>query len=460
VSIAPGSARGFRTGFRRHPPASGRLHWRAPPTPGSRRRAVDPNAAAQSAAAEAIPSNSSFNQSPAELNKSASDGLLINGTVNNGASTPYAQSAAFGNNRRGAGSLYNGSLGIILDNSALDARNFSYTGQNTPKPGYDKFQGIGSFGGPIRIPHLIQNGPIFFVAYNWTRNHTANISSALVPTEVQRTGDLSAFAPVYDPTTGAPFPGNVIPTTRISPQATALLNFYPQPNFNSSLYNYQVPIVGETHQDSMQSRLNKTIGNKNQLYGTFAFQRTAVDTPNLFGFLDKTSTLGSNTQINWSHRMSQRMFAHFQITFSRMSTTLLPNFASKENVSGTAGISGNAQDPLNWGPPALQFTSITGLTDGTAAVNHNQTTAYSYDGLWNYGRHNVTYGADLKRVEFNNISQQNPRGTFTFTGAATAPPVAAGLTNTHQKVTPRGCHGTPRKSKSRAHRVWGYLCLG
>ena len=416
-------------------PAKGKKGAPPPVPPGQnsfQRAAVNANpnaappAAAQSAASEAIPANSSFaNQNPSDLSKSASDGLLINGTVNNGASTPYAQSAAFGNNRRGPGSLYTGMVGMILDNSALDARSYSYTGQNTPKPGYEKFQGIANFGGPIRIPHLIQNGPIFFVAYNWTRNHTANTNSYLVPTAAQRTGDLSAFAPVYDPTTGAPFPGNVIPANRISPQAAALLNFYPQPNFpGSTLYNYQVPIVGETHQDSMQTRLNKNIGNKNQLWGTFAFQRTAVDAPNLFGFLDKTSTLGSNTQLNWSHRMSQRMFAHFQVTFSRMSTTLLPNFANKENVSGNAGINGNAQDPLNWGPPFLQFTSITGLTDGTAAVNHNQTTAYSYDGLWNYGRHNITYGADLKRVDFNSISQQNPRGTFTFTGAAT------GLTNT------------------------------
>ncbi len=318
-------------------PAKGKKGASAPVPAGQnsfQRAAVNanPNAAApaQSAAADAVPPNSSFNQSPTELNTSASDGLLNNGTVNNGASTPYAQSAAFGNNRRGAGSLYNGMLGMIIDNSATDAKTFSYTGQDTPKPAYNRFQGIGSFGGPIRIPHLIQNGPIFFVAYNWTRNHTATTNSYLVPTDAERTGNLSAFAPFYDPTTGAPFPNNVIPTNKISPQANALLAFYPQPNFTgSNLYNYQVPIVGETHQDSMQTRLNKNIGNKNQLYGTFAFQRTAVDAPNLFGFLDKTSTLGSNTQLNWSHRVSQRMFAHFQLTYSRMLTTLIPNFANK-----------------------------------------------------------------------------------------------------------------------------------
>jgi hypothetical protein len=37
----------------------------------------------------------------AELSQKASDGLLINGSVNNGAASPFAQSAAFGNNRFG-----------------------------------------------------------------------------------------------------------------------------------------------------------------------------------------------------------------------------------------------------------------------------------------------------------------------------------------------------------------------
>ena len=56
---------------------------------------------------------------------------------------------------------------------------------------------------------------------------------------------------IIDPTTGAPFPGNVIPQSRISPQATALLSFYPLPNFAAdSRYNYQIPLVGISNQDA------------------------------------------------------------------------------------------------------------------------------------------------------------------------------------------------------------------
>ena len=39
--------------------------------------------------------------------------------------------------------------------------------------------------------------------------------------------------------------------------------------------------------------------------------------------------------------------------------------------------------------------------------------------LWIRGRHNFTFGGNFRRQEFNYLSQQDPRGTFSFTGAAT-----------------------------------------
>jgi len=96
-----------------------------------------------------------------------------------------------------------------------------------------------------------------------------------------------------------------------------------------------------------------------------------------------------------------------------------PFFANRTNVSGNAGITGNNQDAINWGPPSLQFASgFSQLSDSDASFDRNQTGALSSSVLWNRGRHNVTFGADYKRQEFNYFSQQNPRGSFTFSGTA------------------------------------------
>src|SRR4029077_9654161 len=59
---------------------------------------------------------------------------------------------------------------------------------------------------------------------------------------------------------------------------------------------------------------------------------------------------------------------------------------------------------------------ISPLNDSQYSAIHNQTDAFSFDGLWNRGRHSFTYGADYRRQQLNSFSQQNPRGSFQFTG--------------------------------------------
>ena len=376
----------------------------------------------------APPASEAFaNQSTAELQQRSADGFLVNGTANNGASSPFALNQAFGNNRRGPRSLYNGNLGFTFDNSALDARSFSLTGQDTPKPGYNRMTFMGSFGGPIKIPRLVRrNGPQLTVNYQLSRNRTANTNPYTMPTEAQRNGDfsqtLNAFGKsvqIVDPLNGLPFPNNAIPASRISPQALALLQYYPSPNFTGR-YNYQIPIVGNTHQDQLQARVNKQIGRKNGLSGEFAFQSNRTNNPNAFSFLDATDILGIRGQVNWRHQFTPRFFGTFGYEYSRLSTHVMPYFENRTNVSGDAGITGNNQQSVNWGPPALNFSSgIQGLSDGIPSFNRNQTGKLSYNGLWNHGRQEVQFGADYTRQEFNYNTQQDPRGTFGFTGAAT-----------------------------------------
>lgn len=337
---------------------------------------------------------------PPETTETAADGFLINGSVNNGASSPFSLAAAFGNSRKGTGSQYNGSLSFTADNSALDARAFSLTGQDTTKPAYNRLTGFFSFGGPIKIPRLLPNGPNFIVNYQWTRDRNAYIQPGRMPTEEER---------------------NAIPPDLISPQAKELLSFYPFPNFSgSSRYNYQVALTGANHQDSLQTRLSKTIGRKDQFYGAVAYQSTRSDNENLFGFLDTTDSTGINSNVNWRHALTTHLSTTLGYQFSRLVTRITPYFANRANISGDAGITGNNQDPVNWGPPSLSFSGgISGLSDVNQSFTRNQTSGLSMAAYWNRGRHNVSFGGDVRRQQFNLLSQQNPRGSFTFTGQST-----------------------------------------
>jgi hypothetical protein len=353
----------------------------------------------------------------------ANDGFLINGSNNNAATSKYALPPAFGNSRSSR-SLYNGGLGLHLDNSIFDARPDSLTGLDTPKASYDKLTAVFTFGGPIRIPRLLPRGPTFFVAYEFTRNTNATTLSGLVPDAAERMGNFAGqpVAPI-DPASGQPYPGDIVP---VSPQARALLALYPLPNLaGSALYNYQVPVLGATHDDAMQLRMDRGLGHRDQFYGGYAFESSRESNGSLFGFVDKTDTLGMDANVNWQHRFGQRLFITTGFKFSRLRTLVDPFFAYQEDVSLNAGITGNLQDAPDWGPPGLSFASGTaGLYDANSEFNRNRTDAVSESIEWNRGKHDVTFGGDFRRQEFNVFEQSNPRGQFTFTGAATGSDVA------------------------------------
>jgi hypothetical protein len=362
----------------------------------------------------------------------SADGLLINGSENNAATSQYSLSQAFGNRRPGTKGLYNGSIGAIADNSVFDARPYSLAGQQTPKDAYSRITMMLALGGPLRIPRLLPNGPNFFVAYQWTRNADAANQTGLVPTISERSGNLAGLlnaqgqpVTIYNPATGLPFTGNI----PVSAQATALLNLYPLPLPNlagNSRYNYQAEVLNDTHVDALQSRLNKTIGRRDQVYGGFGFRSSRANSTNLFHFVDDTSTLGIDANVNWSHRFHHQIFALLGYHYTRMRTEVQPEFANRKDVSGLAGIGGNDTDPADWGPPSLVFSSIAGLGDANSEFNRNRTEAVSLSVTSTLKRHNFTFGGDFRRQEYNEYTQQNPRGTFTFTGAATQGSGAAG----------------------------------
>ena len=377
-------------------------------------------------AAAAVKKNAPAEAAPVTDDNSAksADALLISGSESNAATSKYNLAPAFGNRRPNAKSLYTGSIGAVVSQSAFDARPYSLTGLQTPKADYSRVTIVATLGGPLNIPPLMRHGPNFFLAYQWTRDREATTLPGLVPTAAQRSGDLSGTVDaqgnpvaIHDPITGNPISG-VLP---VSTEARALLALYPLPNLaGDTRYNFQTQVLNGTHADALQSRMDKGIGKRDQVYGGFAFRSQRSDTENIFAFRDGTKTLGIDANVHWSHRFPHRILLDTGYHFTRLRTDVQPYFQDRENVSGAAGITGNAQDPSNYGPPDLVFSNgITALTDGISAFNRNRTDALSLSATWTHGRHVTTVGGDLRRKEYNQLQQSNPRGAFTFTGAAT-----------------------------------------
>jgi hypothetical protein len=405
----------------------------------------------------------------------ANDGLLINGSVNNAATSQFSMNQAFGNNRNGGRSLYNGSAFLRLDNSTLDASPYPVTGVASPKPQFNNFTLGVNYGGPLNIPHLMPRGPYFQINYQRTQNSQVNTQSIIVPSGRDGSGNWTITSPtataIYIPSNlkanglvtslpgvappvtcdstllgmnpnltqaqidsgTATFPNNVIPAGCVTLQTKALLALYPQPNpdliGNALGYNYQLPLNQSTHSDQIGLNMNKQFGNKNSVNGNFQFGGSRSSNPSIFGFLDKQNSLSIGTSITWNHRFTQRLNGNLTYNLTRQRSQWTPFFANKNNIQATAGITGASTAPAFYGPPSLGFSSgIFGLNDGVGSYNRNETNGISANFYWNKFRHNFKFGGDFRRLEFNYLTQSNPYGSLSFTGAATGytPPCPTG----------------------------------
>jgi hypothetical protein len=103
---------------------------------------------------------------------------------------------------------FHGSAFWDYNSSVLNARDFFSTA--APFRVYHNFGG--SVGGPIR-----KDKTFFFGDYEGSREAASVVVTGNTPLPAWRTGDFSGlFTPIIDPLTGAQFPGNRIPLSRIS----------------------------------------------------------------------------------------------------------------------------------------------------------------------------------------------------------------------------------------------------
>ena len=368
---------------------------------------------------------------PQEENEQGADGFLVQGSVNNAGTSAFSTDSAFGNMRVGKHDLYTGNLQITYGNSALNAQPYSLSGVSEPRPEMNNVAGSVGGQGPLRLPRLMPHGPNVSLSYNWSRTDNALTVNGIVPTAEERAGNLAGLTnalgqpvTVYDPLTGSAYVGNQVP---ISSEAVALLKLIPLPNLASAAkYNYQTQVLDPSRGDGVFLSLDQRTKHAGSFYGSFGLDSSRSENTNIFGFLDQTNTMSTQAGIGWGNWFQHlAMYAHATYNFSRNRNTQTPYFANRTNISGDANIGGNDQTPANWGPPALNFTSgLSGLSDAVSANNRTRTDDVSAE-VGKLGRiHNVKLGGDFRKLEFNDNGQQNPRGAFTFDGAASGSDLA------------------------------------
>jgi hypothetical protein len=291
----------------------------------------------------------------------------------------------------------------------------------------------GSLGGRI-----IRDKLFFFGSYEGDFISQAGSNTVSVPTADIRSGNMSASTTaMYDPasttaTDGSgrsPFPGNIIPTNRISPIAQKLVALVPMPNLGapgafSNNYYITTPITNRLHK--LDTKMDWNANSKLRVTGRFGYQPYNVQQATVFGDIlgggNNKSQFGNviATAVAISYTVSPSFVIDGNWGFTRANQTLSPPSVDKKLGADYLGIPGtNLGDlPLAGGMPNFNPSGWTGYGEAYPYLNYlDPILQYTSNASWNKGSHNVRFGVDVSQQHMNH--QEVQPTSFTFNGGAT-----------------------------------------
>lgn len=320
---------------------------------------------------------------------------------------------------------FHGALYDFLRNDRLDARTF-FAASKAPLR-YNTF-GI-SAGGPIR-----KNKTFFFFNYEGSRNRDGvTYAGDVLPRPSERQGDFSrrVDATILDPANRQPFPGNVIPTSRIDPIAAKLVALYPAPNLpdpnvaRRPTANFLTSAANPVIQNHYTLRLDHNVG-RHQVFGGFVASRnsggSAPRFPNAF------ADPGASRVENPSNRVPWGLITNLKPNLLNELRFLYENRAFSHRAYGT-GSNKNGELGLKGVDPAFfPSVAVTGYQRMGAAPSGNgqqrllpvRRTIELNDSLtWIHGSHQVKTGFGLRYSKFKDVTRSVAGGSFNFTDRAT-----------------------------------------
>ena len=325
----------------------------------------------------------------------------------------------------------------FLRNSALDSRDYFSRSGNTPVAAFRRNQFGAAAGGPI-----IKDKTFVFGDYEGMRQAKGITTTIKVPSDSARAGTLH-----YDPAGPPPnlctvtVPGTC--TVTVDPAAAAELVMFPHATPGTSVLdsgkfiNSGLQIVPENF---YTVRVDHKLGTKDTLFGTYLFDDTDLKQPDAFNNdILNTHTTRQTVVLEESHTFGASVVNAARVGFSR---THARNLTPAGAVNSAALLTSLGSMPGQTAP----MMAISGYTRNQGGVgsapffdhvlNNYQ---FSDDAFWTFGVHNLKFGTDIERMQYNLTAHENPGGRWNFANLAAfltnnAKHFEAGIPST---ITPR-----------------------
>jgi outer membrane receptor protein involved in Fe transport len=381
--------------------------------------------------------------------------------------------------KSGTNEIHGSAFDFERSNSNFARDPFTQATGGVPSGNWNQFGG--TVGGPIK-----KNKLFVFGDYQGQRAHVGGSTSDRVPTAAERGGNLSDLGKtIYDPyaTTDAthstlllgpngqpiplgiaqrtPFPGNIIPASRLSQQTLNLLKLVPTgatlndptlPNFFGSGSNV-------LNADNFDVRSDYVLNTKTQVFGRYSYQKFLRSGPGLFGAVaggrplpaDSGGQFAGTSQVRnqslatgFDYTFSPTLLTDFRFGYMRYHVDVAPGGIGTSPATD-AGIPGlNKGDQFTTGMPF--FLVYTGTSNGSDdskdlrmgySLGANQCNCpllesehqYQFVNNWTKirGNHTFKFGADIRYAYNLRVpSDKHRAGELTFDGKQTQGPGGVG----------------------------------
>jgi hypothetical protein len=355
---------------------------------------------------------------------------------------------------RGGTNNWHGDVYDYFRNRVLDANNFANNFAGLPKGRHDQNQFGGVFGGPIR-----KDKDFLFMSFEGWQEIVPFPGSGVtaVPLDIRDGQHFAQYGMVeYDPLTthpcGAPtepcsgstgstywrnpFPGDVIPQSRISPVAQKILSYLPGPNqlgqggttatngitnnylnsTNEGRYWYNQPIVRYDHNFGDKDKFNMLFS---EFHGFEYRSSSTFPPPAATGNSDNNRTF-TGINLDETHVISPTAVFDIKANWFRF-VQLTPSYTTQAQAISAAslGITGLQPAPTvtNSVMPEVNIGGFTGTLFGSGG-------SYSWSpyNSWQIlpsvtltrGSHSLRFGGEVHYEAKGNVAPGDAYGQFTF----------------------------------------------
>jgi len=343
---------------------------------------------------------------------------------------------------------FHGDVFEFLRNYKLNARTKGTVISQPLRDSLKRNQFGGTAGGRI-----IKDKLFFFGGYQGTRQRSdPSTSTAYTPTAATLKGDFSvidgaksaggcaATAKQLKDPSGNPYPGNQIPVSSFDPAGIKLAStLFPVSTDPCGTYRYGVP--ANNPDDQWIGRIDYNISSKHMFFGRYyiydylqlpIFDGKNALTTQTAGNWDKSQTM----TIGDTYTVSATMVNSFHATFDRR----------RDNRAGPLNLPSPADLGVNMFLNTKNFTyaSVTGYSGGGFGIGCGSCALANFD-INTYqmaddfsiikGKHQIGFGFDGRKDQFNSYNNQQSNGMFIFNGQTTGDGLADLLIGRFSQLT-------------------------